>query len=184
MAGMGGLWMELVDGIMEGGEGGDQKTYDGYNALGLEQVAEPLEKLLGEEVGRFGAPGEDVVDDVAVGGPVPPGGLRAGDVSDGVFDDGGVVVWEGEIARREVIDDGVDFYSGGGDAMGDKGGGGGADSETSGEGGLSGRAGFRGSEGTYITSALGGSAVVRAAGRVFEKSASTRRTASRVVKMG
>lgn len=128
--------MEWVDGIMGEGEGvgGDQRTHDGYNALGLEQVAEPLEKLLREEVGRFGAPGEDVVDDVAVGGPVPPGGLRAGDISDGVFDDSGVVVWEGEIARREVIDDGVDFYSGGGDAMGDKGGGGGADSEASGEG--------------------------------------------------
>lgn len=102
-----------------GGGGEGQNTYDRDDALRLEQVAQTLDELLREQIRRLGTPGEDVVNDVAVCLPGVAGGLGAGNICHGISDDGGVVLWEGEVLRGEGVDDGVDFYSGGVDTVGD-----------------------------------------------------------------
>ena len=108
---------------------GGRSTYDSDNALGFEQVVEPLNELLREKLGGLGAPGKDVVNYIPKSLPGGAGGLDASNICHGVFDDGGVILREGEVFRGEIEDYGVDFYGGGMYTVGNKGSGRSANSE-------------------------------------------------------
>ena len=104
-------------------------TYNGDDAVGLEQRVEVLQKLEREQSDGLGSAREDVVDDVVEAGLALVGG-QAGCVADSVFDHGGVVAGELEVLGGELVDDRINLDHGCVDTVGNQGSWGCADAES------------------------------------------------------
>jgi hypothetical protein len=87
------------------------ETYNGNNAVILQECVETTDELICEELNRFCTPSEDVVDDVVV--LLGLGCVSAAlDEGPRVFDDRGMVFGEVEVLQSILVDYRVDFDDG------------------------------------------------------------------------